>query len=256
MSAPEWMAEYGATSGAPIVFLHGFMGSARSVEPLLPHLSGRAPVRVFAPHLPGHHPQAPVSPTFEANVDWLVQRLRTACLGPVHLVGYSLGARTALGMALTAPTLVGRLTLIGVHPGLATPEARAERRQLDAERAARLRRDGVPAFVAHWESLSLFATQSAAQVQSQRGIRLAHDREGLAASLEQMGLGSMPDLGARSAELGMPVMLVVGALDVRFVAVAGELVARTPGLELHAVAGAGHNLVLEAPERLAPLLVD
>ncbi|HUH04859.1 MAG TPA: alpha/beta fold hydrolase [Kofleriaceae bacterium] len=256
MSAPEWMARYGAASGAPIVFLHGFMGSARSVEPLLPHLAGHAPACVVAPHLPGHHPQAPVSPTFEGNVDWLVQRLRAAGLGLVHLVGYSLGARTALGLALTAPDLVGRLTLIGVHPGLALADARAERRRLDAERAARLRRDGLPAFVAHWESLPLFASQSAAQVEAQREIRLAHEVEGLAASLEHLGLGSMPELGSRCGELGMPVRLVAGALDRPFVAVAGELAARTRGLELEVVSGAGHNVVLEAPERLARLLTD
>lgn len=232
--------------GHSVVFLHGFMGSARSVEPLLPHLSGR----VLAPHLPGHHPHAPVSPTFEANVDWLARSLRAAGLSGVHLVGYSLGARTALGLALADPALVARLTLIGVHPGLADAAERAERARVDRARAARLRRDGLAAFVAEWESLPLFATQSAAQIEAQRSIRLGHEVEGLARSLERMGLGAMPDFGARWDELGMPVALVAGARDERFVAIGRRLA----GSGLHEIPGVGHNVVLEAPAALAAII--
>jgi 2-succinyl-6-hydroxy-2,4-cyclohexadiene-1-carboxylate synthase len=157
-------------------------------------------------------------------------------------------------VALEAPDLIERLTLIGVHPGLASEVERAERARLDAERAARLRRHGLEEFVLEWEVLPLFATQTAAQRAAQRASRLGHEVEGLCASLRYMGLGAMPDYGARCGSLAMPTSLVVGARDERFAELAGGLCARWPELRLELIPDVGHNAVIEAPAAVARVI--
>ena len=105
----------------------------------------------------------------------------------------------ALGLLVEHPHRFDAAVLIGVHPGLRGEKARRERRGLDAERARRLRTEGLRAFVDAWESLPLFESQrevSEEAIRTQRAIRLDHDGEGLAHAMEVLGLAEMPDYGA------------------------------------------------------------
>ena len=238
---------------APLVLLHGFTGAPPSWDRVVAALPAAYPAAALA--LPGHHPAAPVATGFAANVDWVAEQLTRARLDGCHLVGYSLGARAALGLALRHPSIPVRLTLIGVHPGL---DAAAERaRRIDSDRGwiELLRTRGGRAFVDAWERIPLFATQeqrapAAARVR-QREIRLGHDPEGLARSLEHMGLGVMPYQGDRLAELAMPVTLVAGARDQKFANLARMAAARMARACVELVPDCGHNLLLEAPAAVA-----
>jgi 2-succinyl-6-hydroxy-2,4-cyclohexadiene-1-carboxylate synthase len=249
---------YAAGPGSPLVLLHGFTGSPLSwaaVARALP--ANRA---VVAPCLPGHHPDLPVAQGFGANIERMAEILADldGLARPCHLVGYSLGARVALGLALGHGHLIARLTLIGVHPGLASEAERARRRAADQAWIACLRERGMDEFARAWQAQALFASQARhpIAVREQHAIRLAHDPAALALSLEHMGLGVMPDHGARVAELGMPVTLVSGALDSKFTALARDLAARIPCAQHRVIAGCGHNPLLERPDELAALLAE
>ena len=69
----------------------------------------------------------------------------------------------------------------------------------------------------------------------------------------------MPDYGAalttRRAR-STPTTLVVGADDARFLALAAELCGHLPHAALRTIAGAGHNVVTQAPAALAALLTS
>src|SRR5882672_8953122 len=73
-----------------------------------------------------------------------------------HVVGYSMGGRLALHVAVRLPERTRSLLTIGAHAGL-DDEARATRRLADETLAQRIEREGVEAFVQHWESLPMFA---------------------------------------------------------------------------------------------------
>ena len=156
------------------------------------------------------------------------------------------------------PGLFDAALLIGVHPGLRDELQRAERRAVDSERARALRAEGVEAFVASWEELPLFESQCelpASVREQQRSVRLAHDAEGLATSLEVLGLGAMQSFEGALAEGKVPVSLMAGERDSKFAAIASELAERHPRVDGTLVEGAGHNLLLEAPERVASELL-
>lgn len=246
---------YDETCHCPLVLLHGFTGSPRNWEVVVQALPRARAVAALA--LPGHHPAAPVASDFEANVDWLAGVLERAGLAGCHLVGYSLGARAALGLALRHAHLPTRLTLIGVHPGLDSPSDRILRMDSDRTWIELLRTRGIEAFVDAWERHPLFDTQEQLPLgvrARQRAVRLAHAPEGLARSLEYMGLGAMPCYRPRLSELSIPVTLITGTRDRKFTGLAQSMASSLPCARVEQIADSGHNLLLETPTRLANIL--
>ncbi len=253
--------------GVVQVLLHGFAGSVLSWQEVAwqtesfacwESSTGKESGPLVAVALPGHHPDAPVGEGFEDNVDWLAKTIRMDGISRCHLIGYSMGARLALGIAARHPGIISALTLIGVHPGLTSTTERADRVIADARWAEILRKLGVTAFVDAWEKLPLFASQSclAPQVlEQQRRIRLAHDPNRLADAMERCGLARMPVYQAVFSRLKVPVQLVVGELDQKFVAIAKSIIKENSNVVFSSVAGVGHNVVLEAPGSIASLLL-
>ncbi len=236
-------------------YLHGFLGApaqwtevlARTGDPL-----------TACPRLPGHG-RAPWMPAggFTDVVDAFAPHVFTDA--PVTLVGYSLGARLALALALRHPTRVARVVLVGVAYGIDSPRDRADRARADEALAASLERDGVAAFVRAWESLPLFDTQRAlpaAVSATQRAWRTDHTARGLAWSLRTLGLGQQPPYRDAFARSTLPVTLVTGARDEKFTAIARELVRLRAGVAHVVVAGAGHNVGLEEPGAVARAIED
>lgn len=236
--------------GPPLVLLHGFLGTPDVWQAVLAALPQHGPV--WCPWLPGHGP-APAAPA-----DWAttVQALADALPAGAVLAGYSMGARLALGAALQPGTALRATLLVGGHVGLATAAERAERAAQDAARVAALRSQPLEQFVDAWEAMPLFATQRAlpeATQAWQRHARLAHDAQALAWSFDVAGLAQMPDLRAAVAAAQQPLHWLTGALDTRFTTLAASLV-RPPWIMHRSVAGAGHNLLLEAPGDVAASL--
>src|SRR5262249_49503758 len=144
---------------------------------------------------------------------------------PVHVVGYSMGARIALGLMVRHPELCVRATLVSGHPGLATPEARADREREDG-RWAGLAERGIAAFVDAWEQHPVLASQRSlppAVHEAQRRRRLRRSGPALASALRVLGLARMPDYGPALSSVSIPVDLVVGERDERFVAIAESM---------------------------------
>lgn len=216
--------------------------------------------RVVCPVLLGHDgsdPSPGAPPDFESAVDHLAEELRAAHLGPLHLCGYSLGARVALGLLVRHPELFTRATLIAVHPGLSAAAERGERLAADERWAMLLMDQGLPEFLPKWAQQPLFATQTAlpaAVLAAQDAVRRRHSAQGLALSLRVLGLSQMPDYTAALPALRLPVRLVVGAHDAKFLALAERAAARLPQAAVVRVPGIGHNVLLEAPDAVCALL--
>lgn len=242
-----------------LVLLHGFTGHAASFQKLLAQLP--LTTRALCPVLLGHggaEEDAADAPTdFIAEVDRIARQIHAAHLGPAHLVGYSLGARVALGLLVRHRALFDRATLLSVHPGLAHPAEREERIAADERWARLLCENGLDAFLTQWEAQPLFHSQHqlpAAARAAQDAVRRRHSSQGLAQALRVLGLGRMPDYWPELAALQLPVQLVVGALDAKFVALAERAAARLPTADLVRVPEVGHNLLLEAPDAVCALL--
>jgi 2-succinyl-6-hydroxy-2,4-cyclohexadiene-1-carboxylate synthase len=243
----------------PLVLVHGFAGSPESFCDVERQLGAeRLGLRIFRPALLGHAPGNLEGPRrFEQEVDRLAVALVQAGARAGHLCGYSLGARVALGLLARHAHLFRSATLISVHPGLATTLERRERAGQD-ERWCRLLSHGdVGAFAQAWEAQPLFATRAClpeSRRSAHRRIRMAHSCSGLSRALRVLGLAQMPSYRGALLGLRLPVRLLVGALDPKFLAIGRALTENNRGLRLEIVEGAGHDLLAEAPERVASVL--
>jgi len=171
-------------------------------------------------------------------------------LSAVNLLGYSMGGRVALYLAINAPSMIQSLILESTTPGLERPDQRLARIQSDKRLAREIEVFGIPAFVEQWQQLPLFASQK--QLPEDRRERLHHQRlknkaVGLANSLRGMGTGCQPSLWLDLQTVYLPVLLLAGALDQKYVAIAQQMFRTMPQAELNIVPNAGHNIHMEQP---------
>lgn len=228
-----------------IALIHGFSQRPQSWGRIPEGLLSRLPhARVDSLTLPGHadlsHAPTPFESTLATWANWAAGQKKI-------WVGYSAGARHALGLALTFPELTKALVLIGVTPGIEDPDMRSNRRVADAALATRLRSEGVEKFLRKWVELPIFSglTQEEADLE---GRIKANSANGLAGSLELAGTGSMPNMWGLLKGLKAPCLLVTGSRDDKFTDIAVRMCEKNPSFEHVVIADATHACHLQHPE--------
>jgi 2-succinyl-6-hydroxy-2,4-cyclohexadiene-1-carboxylate synthase len=173
--------------------------------------------------------------------------------GHATYIGYSMGARFVLHVALEHPEVVAGLVLVGGTAGIEDGSARAERRRADAATADRLEREGLDMFLDAWLAQPLFAgLPASAQFREQRATNTV---EGLATSLRQAGTGSQEPLWSRLPTLDVPTLVVAGGDDAKFSADAERMTATIgSNATMALVPGAGHTAHLERPDEFLETL--
>lgn len=250
-----------AGSGPPLVLLHGFTGSAVTWEPHIAAFGRR--YTVYTIDVIGHgQSDAPLDLEhyrMERAVEDLRALLDRLDLASIVLLGYSMGGRVALHLALALPERIRALVLESASPGIVGPVERAARVRADEALADSIERDGLEAFIDRWQSLPLFASQQRLPSdvwQRQRTTRLANNPTGLANSLRGMGAGAMTPVWDRLETFAAPTLLLAGALDAKYVA-QGEAMARLlPAATRLVLPDAGHTTHLEAPHRFDQTVLD
>lgn len=243
-------------TGRRIVLLHGFTQGPRSWDALVAVLDPTC--QIVRVTLPGHGPPAGASAgvrlPFEGAAAGVAAAVETAAgPQPATWIGYSLGGRLALRVALDRPDLVEALVLLGTTAGIEDAGDRAARVQIDERLAAGLERKGVEAFVDGWLAQQLFSglPRSAAGVEERR----AGTVDGLASALRLLGTGAQEPVWDRLDELEVPVLLMAGEHDSKFSALAFRLAAaigHNAGISF--VPGAGHAAHLERPRSVATIV--
>ena len=171
---------------------------------------------------------------------------------PGILIGYSMGARMALHVAIQHPEMVSQLVLISGTPGLKTQQEREARFHSDNELADRIEKIGTTAFIDEWLALPIFAGLT--NDSNQRNDRIRNNSKGLADSLRHAGTGTQEPQWENLQRLAMPVHLIVGEHDKKFNAIAEEMKQLISTSEMTVVANVGHTVHLEDPTTTGKLL--
>ena len=243
--------------GSPVTLLHGFTQSGRSWRELISKMpDGR---QWIVPDLRGHGETHIVSDA-PCSMDGCLSDLERLWdhlgIEQTHLVGYSMGGRLALHVAVHRPRRVLSLLTVGAHAGL-DEDAREGRRRGDESLAERIEHDGIEAFVNYWGALPLFAgleRRGPAYVAQVHAERLQNHAPGLACSLRGMGAGVMESLWDELPSVTVPCTFVAGQLDHGYVASARRLAAAVPNGRVEIVLRAGHAVHQERPDAFAHVL--
>jgi 2-succinyl-6-hydroxy-2,4-cyclohexadiene-1-carboxylate synthase len=230
-----------------VVLLHGFGGTHRAWDGVIARLPSERR-RPLALDLPGHGEMADVERpiAFAGCVDHVLARAPER----FALCGYSLGGRVALHVALAAPERVTRLVLVSTTAGIEGAAERAERSAADHRLADELERVPFEDFIERWRTQPLFADEPREVGVLAREDQRRNRPEALAAVLRGIGTGEMDPLWGRLPELRMPVTVLVGDRDAKYLALGERMVELLPEAGLLLAPG-GHGLPLENPEAVA-----
>ena len=242
------------TTGAPretALLLHGLGGDHRGLTEVA---AGLGDVDVVIPDVPGYGDSAPLTqPHSLANYAATVEALRIALdLGPVHLIGHSLGASIALLHASTYPAALRSLCLI--NPVSTANNVTANLGKLYYRVAAAL-----PARAARFWLASkpaVYIADAMIIVSKDKAVRrriLDEDYENYArasvpAMIESFLSYYDTDFEESAARVTADTLLITGDADrIAPVASVTALAAAIPAATLRVLPGAGHLLPMETP---------
>jgi 2-succinyl-6-hydroxy-2,4-cyclohexadiene-1-carboxylate synthase len=220
-----------------VVLVPGFAQTAAAWDGVREVLEPVAEVEVL---------EIPRRPTFAETARALAEGAGRACW-----VGYSMGGRLALRVALDWPGLVERLVVVSATPGLGDPAERAARVEADDALAARALTEGAGPFLDRWEAQPMFA--GVPRDAPGRADRRRLDAETIAHQLRALGTGTMEPMWNRLPEVAMPVLLVTGDRDEKFDTINRLAFERIPEAR-HVRLRGGHALPQEHPGVLGSLI--
>ncbi len=247
--------EYEITgSSDALLLLHGFTGSKDAWRRFLPSWS--RDLQVITVDLPGHgktdSPNDWARYSIEQTAADMIALLDALKVKQAHVLGYSMGGRLAITIASLYAERVQSLVLESCTPGLEGEEEREERKRQDQQQADFIIEHGIEAFVERWENISLFASQQQLPYsvrEQMRQQRLQNNPLGLANSLRGMGTGMQPSWWSSLHRLYMPVLLLGGEYDEKFLRILQRMEQQLPNAEFVQVSGAGHTIHVEQPEK-------
>jgi len=245
-----------AGSGEPLLLLHGIGTTHDDFIALRPLLDAR--FQVLAPDLPGHGHSRPLPhrPTIAAIADAIEVDLDESGVGKVHVLGNSIGARTALELAVR-----GRVrSVVAISPsGMNTPTERLYQAGLMSGKRLALRglRPLIPAAARTARGRSaLLAGLRSTPWRSSEPEALAL-REGFAdadAFWQMLWWGIVTDIPTGLGRIGCPVLLAQGNADLISVGQTPRYLAAIPGARFVPLLGAGHAPQSDTPQAVLRLV--
>lgn len=235
-----------------ILLLHGFMGNINEFDEAIKILT--EDFSYFTLDLPGHGKTQvlgsdeyyTIQPTAQAIINLLDELKIDKC----YLIGYSMGGRLALYLTLHFPERFIKVVLESASPGLATEAERLERVRRDAQIAKKLSRSIIQtdfaAFLSNWYNQSIFGSiKNHPEYDRMIESRLQNNPQELDKSLRFMGTGCQPSLWKKLQENKIPLLLLVGEYDEKFISINTEMAQICKFAQLKIINNAGHNIHFE-----------
>ncbi|MEY3030277.1 MAG: hypothetical protein RL058_640 [Actinomycetota bacterium] len=233
-----------------LVLLHGFTQAAGAMSDLADRIRDlTTDIEPICVDLAGHGSRSEDALDLVAGAHALAE----TC-GPAIWLGYSLGGRQALHLAVHRPEVVHGLVLISTTAGIENDADRVRRREDDERLAARIESIGLEAFLDEWLAGPLFS--NLADPPAVADARRSNTAAGLATSLRLAGTGAQRSLWASLSEMAKPTLVLTGERDEKFTEIGQRLVEGITGAAGARVEDAGHSLHIERPDRTAHLIVD
>lgn len=245
----------GRRDGEPLVLLHGFMGSRRDWDPLVSALGNDYACLLV--DLPGHGASrisgdAASGAQFHDVAEAVGRLAHKTFPNGCNLLGYSMGGRLALYVALRGLAPVEKLVLESATPGIDDAGERTLRHEQDEQWARELESLDYAVFLRRWYAMPLFRSldEQPALLSELFARRMTNNPKQLARAMRIMGTGSQESLWPALGKMPCPLLLITGERDVTYRHIADK-VARTLGAQHVRIQDAGHVVHLEQPEEFA-----
>lgn len=236
-----------------VILLHGFMGSGRSFQHIIPDLKRFCNPIVIDLLGHGNTEGAELHYRFSTKeqVADLIKLISEQLHLPAFLYGYSMGGRLALQLALQRQDLFSGLMLESSTFGIEGETERQARQALDAKRSDDLL-GNFEGFLENWKAMPLFESPATSKqlLDQVDEIQRHQNPLWLANCLQGFGTGTMPCVRGRLTELILPVQLITGEKDAKFIHLNQQMKKELQNAQFQTVKNAGHRVHLDQPEVL------
>ncbi|BCL38381.1 2-succinyl-6-hydroxy-2,4-cyclohexadiene-1-carboxylate synthase [Nostoc sp. MS1] len=235
-----------------ILLLHGFIGNIDEFDEAIKLLGDD--FSYLRLDLPGHGKTQVLGGdeyySMEKTAQGLINLLDELKITKCFLVGYSMGGRLALYLTLHFPELFYQVVLESASPGLPTEVERLERVKRDAQIAKELARSvnksDFASFLINWYHQPIFGNiKYHPEFESMLKSRLQNQPIELVKSLQFMGTGSQPSLWKKLQDNQVPLLLLVGEHDEKFIEINREMAKISQLSKLNIITDAAHNIHFE-----------
>jgi len=246
----------GHSDDPAILFLHGFMGDRLEFKQATVVLSKQF-YCVTIDLLDHGQTETMFQGTYQKDHSYTIQSLANCVIEFLDLlriercflVGYSMGGRLALYLTIHFPQYFHRVVLESASAGLRSDAERSDRLAKDAQLAQKLEAGNLRLFLENWYQQSIFANlRSHPDFSQLLAQRLNNSPLKLANTLRNLSLGKQPSLWERLATNEIPLLLLVGELDHKFVQINQQMQNLSKSAQLKIVPKCGHNIHFENPD--------
>lgn len=233
------------------------MGSGKVFDHLIEDLTSFCnPITIdLAGHGKTKSPDDPKFYSTKRQVEQLESIIHRLQFDNLYLYGYSMGGRLAFQMIASHPELFSGAIIESSHCGILSEEERSERQILDENRAKGIQQN-FDDFLQKWMKLPLFQHTPAGMKSVYQRIMRAQDPKTISASLRGFGPGVMPPVCNQIKNTDLPLTLIAGKLDQKYVQRMSEISDVHDQTSLHIIEDAGHRVHADQPEKLIQILSD
>jgi 2-succinyl-6-hydroxy-2,4-cyclohexadiene-1-carboxylate synthase len=238
-----------------LILLHGFMGSEEVFKPLIKSLNEFCnPVTIdLAGHGKSHSPADSKLFSAERQCRQLKSILDRLQFQNLYLYGYSMGGRLAFQLISRYPEYFKGAVIESAHCGIRTEEERRNRTRIDEERAKNIE-GNFDAFLRKWQQMPLFKHSPKREKARYNDIIVSQNPAVMAASLREFGAGVMPRVCDEIPNSQIPIILIAGALDIKYVEIMTEIGESYDQAKLYIVKGAGHRVHTDQPDEMINII--
>jgi 2-succinyl-6-hydroxy-2,4-cyclohexadiene-1-carboxylate synthase len=240
----------GKPSNPAVLFMHGFLGSAMDWGNITDHLSKE--FYCISLDLPGHGNTVIKGDaqmySMEGISGEIYRFIKKNKLQHPSLLGYSMGGRLALYLAVSYPQIWTKIILVSSSPGLRTVRERSDRVLHDERLALKLEGELLEDFLSFWYDQPLFKTLvEHKDYKSLYLRRLKNNPSTLAQSLRLMSTGKQRPLWRDISAIDHHVLLLAGEQDKKYCKIMTEMDKLSPKARLQVIKKSGHNMPFEQP---------
>ena len=166
-----------------------------------------------------------------------------------HLLGYSMGGRLAIYLAINYPNFFNKIIFESAQPGISDSIERLNRKNHDYKHSQKLEIMNLSEFLKVWYNQPIFETlKQHKRFANLLNSRLNNDPKKLSKSLIEMGAGTQPSLWNELYRIKNPCLLIAGEFDIKYQKLFSKIHKEIFSSKFIILKNCGHNTHFENPD--------
>ncbi len=239
----------------PVLFLHGFMGAHDEWNPIMSVIENH--FSCLAVDLPGHgmtgSADDPEFYSFPGAATAIVSFLKSSGISRAHIVGYSLGGRLAIYLAIHHPAICDRVIIESSSPGMLNKNQAVMRRNSDDKWASRFEKESLETVLNDWYRQPVFSSlhERPDVLEKMLQRRMNNRPLELARAIRGFSVGAQRSLWSALRDIQVDMLVLAGESDHKYRQLSERIAAESSRIQSALMSGAGHNAHCEQPEQFA-----